>query len=405
MDAPTPERERASRFPLGAAVTLEALEHDPHPVLRALRAHEPVSWVPVLNAWMVSRYDLVVALMRDAEAFTVDHPGFSTARVVGPSMLSLDGAAHLRHRRPFEAPFRLQAVRERFARAVEVETLSLLDALRPLGHADLRRTLAGPLAARTMGVALGLEGVPAEHILGWYDPIVAAVTALTRGEPDTASDPVHAAGRAACAALKVRLLPVLRQARGSSLLAAAAGEGALTEDEIVANAAVLLFGGIETTEGMLTNAFHHLLSHPSVYAACIDDPTLVPAVIEESLRLEPAAAVVDRYATRALHIAGADIACDDLVTLSIAGANRDPAVFTDPDRFAPDRPNLRSHVTFAQGPHVCLGLHLARLEAHTVLRHVLTHLPNLHLTRPTHPTGLVFRKVRELEVEWDLTHG
>jgi cytochrome P450 len=401
---PTSHASRARRFPIGAAVTLDALEHDPHPVLHTLRAHEPVSWVSALNAWVVTRHSLVVALMRDAEAFTVDHPGFTTARVVGPSMLSLDGAAHQRHRRPFEAPLRLQAVRERFARAVEGETLALLDALRSQSGAELRRALAGPLAARTMGIALGLEGVSAEQVLGWYEPIVEAVTALSRGEPDTASDPVSAAGRAAYAALRASLLPVLRRAPGSSLLAAAASEGSLTDDEIVANAAILLFGGIETTEGMITNAFHHLLSHPTVHAACLHDPALLPAVIEESLRLEPAAAVVDRYATRAIHIAGADIARDDLVTLSIAGANRDPAVFADPDRFAPDRPNLRSHVTFAQGPHVCLGLHLARLEAHAVLQHALTRLPGLRLTRPTHPTGLVFRKVKTLEVAWEATH-
>jgi cytochrome P450 len=400
----TSHASRARRFPIGAAVTLDALEHDPHPVLHALRAHEPVSWVPALNAWLVTRHDLVSALMRDAEAFTVDHPGFTTARVVGPSMLSLDGAAHQRHRRPFEAPFRLSAVRERFAQAVDRETVALLDALRPHGRADLRRALAGPLAARTMGIALGLGGVSVEHILSWYEPIVEAVTALTRGEPASPNEPVSAAGRAAYAALKTSLLLVLRRAPDSSLLAAAAGDGSLTDDEIVANAAILLFGGIETTEGMITNAFHHLLSQPTLHAACLRDTALLPAVIEESLRLEPAAAVVDRYATRAIHVADADIARNDLVTLSIAGANRDPAVFADPDRFAPDRPNLRSHVTFAQGPHVCLGLHLARLEAHAVLQHALTRLAGLRLTRPTRPTGLVFRKVKALEVAWDVTH-
>ena len=102
-------------FPIGATVTLEQLEQDPHPVLARLRATEPVSWLPVLDGWLVTRHDLAVAVMRDADTFTVDDPRFSTAQVVGPSMLSLDGDDHARHRAPFAAPFRPTAVRERFA--------------------------------------------------------------------------------------------------------------------------------------------------------------------------------------------------------------------------------------------------------------------------------------------------
>ena len=96
---------RTHRYPLGAAVTLAELRDDPHPALARLRAAEPVSWVPVLNGWLVTRRDLALAVMRDSAAFTVDDPRFSTARIVGPSMLSLDGPGHDRHRRPFGTPF------------------------------------------------------------------------------------------------------------------------------------------------------------------------------------------------------------------------------------------------------------------------------------------------------------
>src|SRR5918996_2313982 len=104
--------------PLGAAVTLAELESDPHPVLARLREHEPVSWLPALDGWLVTRRDLALAVMRDTDTYTVDDPRFSTARVVGPSMLSLDGAAHRRHRAPFAPRFRLKAVRERFGDVV-----------------------------------------------------------------------------------------------------------------------------------------------------------------------------------------------------------------------------------------------------------------------------------------------
>src|SRR5947208_4337819 len=86
-------------------VTLADLEGDPHRVLARLRAAAPAAWVPVLGTWLVTGYDLAVAVLRDARTFTVDDPRFSTAQVVGPSMLSLDGAPHARHRGPFNRPF------------------------------------------------------------------------------------------------------------------------------------------------------------------------------------------------------------------------------------------------------------------------------------------------------------
>jgi cytochrome P450 len=211
----------------------------------------------------------------------------------------------------------------------------------------------------------------------------------------TAGKPVSATGRAGFAALRERLLPALQAAPEANLLAAAAGASAgLSDDEVIANAAVLLFGGIETTEGMLANALYYLLTNEPVLAAVRAEPTLLAGVIEETLRLEPAAAVVDRYATREVELRGAQIKRDDLVRVSLSAANRDPETFAEPDRFNPLRPNLRSHVTFAQGPHVCLGLHLARLEAHLALEQLFARLPGLRLVdaAAARPRGLVFRK-------------
>src|SRR4051812_31851570 len=103
---------------MGAAVTVEELAADPHPVLARLRASEPVSWVPALDAWLVTRRDLALQAMRDSDTFTVDDPRFSTARVIGPMMLSVEGREHDRLRGPFARPFRLKPVRERFGIAV-----------------------------------------------------------------------------------------------------------------------------------------------------------------------------------------------------------------------------------------------------------------------------------------------
>ncbi|HEU4971030.1 MAG TPA: cytochrome P450 [Gaiellaceae bacterium] len=387
-----------SAFPIGDAATLEELEADPHPLLARLREQEPVSWVPVLGAWLVTRRDLVLQAMRDPETFTVDDPRFSTAQVIGPSMLSLDGDAHSANRDPFARAFRLDAVRERFTEVVRVETDLLIDTFADDGHTELRRSVAGPLAVRVMIVALGLEQTPPQTVLGWYDAIVGAVTDITAGSA------VPAAGSNAYAELAASIDRASAGDADSSLVAAAAGvAGGLSSEQVASNAAVLLFGGIETTEGMIANLVLHVLRDEAQRDLLLADPGLLPNAVDESLRLEPAAAVIDRYATRDAELGGVSIGKGDPVTLSIAGANRDPDSFADPDRFDVHRPNANRHVTFAHGPHVCLGMHLARLEAQTALRRLLERLPGLRL-RDAHssaPRGLVFRKPPTLEVLWD----
>jgi len=390
LPARTPELDapRATDFPIGAAATIAELETDPHPLLACLREREPVSWLPVLGGWLVTQRELTLQVMRDPETFTVDDPRFSTGQVVGPSMLTLDGAEHGRHRDPFAPPFRLDAVRARFTALVESETDRLIDAIEPTGRAELRRSLAGPLAVAVVANAIGLANADAQRVLGWYDAIVEAVPGVAAGRP------VTSAGREAFAALQASIEPTFGQDGGSSLLAAAAsGEGAgLTHAEVVSNAAVLLFGGIETTEAMIANALLHLLEHPDQLALVEADRGLLRNAIEESLRLEPAAAVIDRYATRDVELVGAAIRSGELVTVSIAGA----------DRFDVRRERARQHIAFAHGPHVCIGMHLARLEAHTAIARLLDRLPCLRLD-PVHrsaPRGLVFRKPPALHVLW-----
>jgi cytochrome P450 len=331
----------------------------------------------------VTAREPALQVVRDAATFTVDDPRFSTARVVGPSMLSLDGDEHQRHRGPFARRFRLAAVHEELGPVVARETDRLIDGFAAAGAVDLRVAFTAPLAAAVMGEVLGLRR-PVADVLRWYEAIVAAVDGAA---PDRPVDP---AGVAAFRDLAAAIGPDLAAAE------------ALTPDEVVSNAAVLLFGGIDTTDGMLANAVWHLLTHPEALAAVRADPALLPGAIEESLRLEPAAARVDRYATRDVELGGARIARGDLVIVSISAANRDPDAFTDPDRFDPRRPDARRHLAFAQGPHVCLGMHLARLEAHTALARLFERLPGLELdpARSAPPRGLVFRKPPVLGVRW-----
>ncbi|MGW4566529.1 cytochrome P450 [Streptomyces sp. NPDC004561] len=389
---------RARRFPLGSATTLTELEDDPHPRLALLRAREPVSWLPVLGGWLVTRRDLALRVMRDAATFTVDDPRFSTAQVVGPSMLSLESDEHKRHRDPFADPFRARDVRDRFTGFVEQEAARLVEGIRPRGGAELRREVAGPLAVAVVAESLGLVGADAGAVLSWYDSIVSAVSDITAG---LSANP---AGAAAFGELRESVEATVAAGGDASLLVAAAESERLKLPEVVANAAVLMFGGIETTEGMIANVVLHLLAHPGQLALVRADPDLVDAAIEESLRLEPAAAVVDRYATADVTIGGADVRRGDLVVVSLAGANRDPEVFEDPDAFDLRRDNSRVHLAFAHGPHFCLGAHLARLETRACLLALLDRLPGLRLdpASPAAPRGLVFRKPPALRVCWDV---
>ena len=229
-------------------------------------------------------------------------------------------------------------------------------------------------------------------VLGWYDEIVAAVDRVSAGGEigPAAREAVDALGRQTAGSIE----------DGGGVLAQATVT--LSPPEIVSNAAVMMFGGIETSEGMTTTLFWHLLTNPDQLAALKSDRSLGANAIEESLRLEPAAARVDRYATADIELGGASIRRGDLVIVSLTAANRDPATFPDPDAFDITRPNSRSHLAFAQGPHACVGIHLARLETQSALDAVLDEWPGIRIeTGSTPPTGVIFRKPRSLPVRWD----
>jgi hypothetical protein len=138
---------------------------------------------------------------------------------------------------------------------------------------------------------------------------------------------------------------------------------------------------------------HHLLTHPDALDQVQTDPALLPGAIQESLRLEPAATRVDRYATSDAEVAGTRIRAGDLVIVSLSAANRDPGVFPDPDRYDIRRDNAADHLAFAIGPHYCLGAHLSTLQTTLALGMLLQRFPGIHAAGPLPPiTGFVFRK-------------
>ncbi len=343
--------------------------------------------MPALGGWVVLSYPLASAVLRDAATFTVDDPRFSTGQLFGPSMLSTDGSEHDRFRAAFAGEFRPGDIRRQFTSFVRAEVARLL-----AGGPDceIRTGVGGPLAVSVMARLLGLAGQNPAVLLNWYGHVVAGVNRLSVGEP-AGTDAVQAHAQLAAA-----LRTALEDQR------AVIGAGGLSLDEAVANAGILLFGGLETTEGMIALAVWHLLGSPAQFADLVADPALVDGAVEESLRLEPAATRVDRYAVRDVSLGGTQIAAGDLVIVSLAAANRDPAVFTDPDSFDIRRPNAHRNLALAAGPHYCLGAHLTRLQTREVLLQLAAGHPTaaLDVEASSRPYGLVFRKPDRVLLRW-----
>lgn len=363
-----------------------------HPLLRRLREAEPVSWVPAIDGWLVSRRSTAIAVMRDSETFTVDHPGFSTGKVIGTSMLSTDGAEHRRHREPFVLPYAPSASRDLMS-WTDSEARSLVSAIAAHGSAELRTELATPLAVGTIHRSLGFTALEPAALVQWYRCIVNAVNDLSEGcemKPD-----------AELAMQQLRGAVERTVATDADSLLARASAALPDTAELTQNAAIVLFGALETTEAMTANALWHLLDNDSALAAVAEDRSLIKGAVEESLRLEPAASVVDRYATRAINLDDVCISEGDLIRVSLAAANRDPEIYDEPDDFRLDR--LTSHVSFAQGPHACLGAHVARGQTVAAINAVLDIIPSIRLDPDTSegPAGLIFRKPSRVNVLWE----
>lgn len=360
--------------------------------LNAVMHSDRVVWAPDLGAWIVTGRELAIDVIRDAERFTVEDPRFSTAQVVGPSMLSTDGDEHRRHRTPFVSTFRPTDLGLRLGAMIERRVDYLIDRILERGEGDLATDLAGPLATYSAAAALGIEHVDCDALLSWYRRIVAETERISLGgvRSDDAEDAL------------AWVVGVLDDALTDPAHVLHHVADRLDRAEVVSNVAVYLFGAIETTEGMIANLFARLLDLPDVLDAVRSDRGLVEAAIEESLRLEPSVTRVDRYATREVTLDRCDIAAGDFVIVSLSAANRDPEVYRSPHEFRLDRSDEPGHITFAQGPHACIGAHIARFEARTALTAVLDRLPDVSLRPGAQVSidGVVFRKARSLPIRW-----
>ncbi len=315
-------------------------------------------------------------------------------------MLSTDGVRQRQLRQPFNGPFAPREVQAHMAAPLAVYVHDLIDTFITRGEADLKTAFADPLAIWTVMTVLGLPIHDFSTVRGWFTDIAHALGNFARDMY------MRERGRAAASAFgeyAAAHLERLRREPDGSILAAVASSGALSDEEILSAARVIVFGGLETTSAMLTNTLWALLSHPSQFAAVRANPALLPRAIEEALRWEPPVQSCTRFVTRPVVVQGVALSPSEMVQCMVGAANRDPEHFTDPDLFDLRRANDRDHLSFAIGKHFCLGAALARLEGEIGLSLLLERLPGLRLdpARPSSPRGQEFRSPPTLHVRWE----
>jgi cytochrome P450 len=386
-------------FPLGSSVTWVDLDGDPYTLLARLREAEPLTWLEPLGGWAATRHATCGVILRDDERFESHKRGSKPHEIFGTTMLSTDDEAHRRHREPFEQPFRMRVVRERYAELVHTIVGSLIDEMSSRGSAELSAAFASRLPVEVMRAVLGLA-LPAGDLRAAYDAFAAA---LGDYKGDTALDREALAMRQM---LDGALRSQFERMRGGEDLSAIGdvvrqAQPELSDDDVIANALVILFGGIETVETLTLNTVAALLQHPEAGHAVIADPALTGRAIDESVRWAPPIGFLGRRAREDTQLEGVEIRAGDLVCAIVLGANRDPLVFDAPDAFVLGRPNARRAISFSHGRHFCLGFNLARMEVEIAVGELFRRLPGLRLTEAPEMKGFAFRRPSTVRLTWD----
>ncbi|MEM7532622.1 MAG: cytochrome P450 [Chloroflexota bacterium] len=383
-------RNRQDQFPIGAQVTLAQMAENPYPTFHQMLAHEPVSWVPAFNLWMVTRRDDAIEIMRDADLYTMEPIAHSTGSgqinpmedTFGSMMLSLDGPPHKRIRDVFVEPYRPKHSRTFYTDLITEITTRLLDTieqeLAQTESIDLDKAFSDPLAIYTVVATLGFEVDEAAQFREWYDDFAVAIGNVEMNES------IRTRGKRAMQqfrSLVLTQIETLKHTPNNSVLSQLIHNQSvqLTADELVANVALTFFGGVKTTSAMLSNTIWALLRHPEQLAQVQHTPALLANALEESMRWESPVQAAMRFPVRDIVLHGVPIQRGEKIYCMLGAANRDPAFYPASGDFDIHRPNANKHLGFAYGPHFCLGAPLARLEGMIGLSMLLERLSGLRL--------------------------
>ena len=385
---------------------------DPYPAFAELRAECPVLRGPYpqrfgleepLDAALADpdvtpftplTFDTVQAVLKDGETFSSSGYADSIGLVMGHSILEMDEPEHHAYRALIQQAFTRKAMDRWEVELVGPIVHGLIDRFVDRGHADLVTELFFPFPVH---VIAGMLGLPAEDLPQFHRKAVELISIAVEIER----------GLLASQWLYDFFAGVIAQRRADpqgdliSVLVDAELDGQrLTDDDIFAFLRLLLPAGAETTYRSSSNLFFGLMTRPEQLEAVRADWALVPQAIEEGLRWEPPLTGIMRIAVRDVELGGVQVPAGSMLSVTLGAANHDPARWEESERFDVFRAP-QQHMAFAFGPHMCLGIHLARMETTVVLNKVLDRLPNLRLdpdADDVHITGMAFRSPASLPV-------
>jgi cytochrome P450 len=366
---------------------------DPHPTLRRAREEAPVFFSEALQTWVVTRHADVTAVLADPVRYSSfsaisNRPAAPFAPAVMTvlergipyegGMVDMDPPVHTLHRRLFNRAFTPRRLSEMNPR-IELIVSELVARFARQGRGELVAEVAYPLPARVIAGVFGVPDADVDRLKLWSDEMI--VIFAHRG---TQAEMVEAAEGVVDFQLYIRDFLTEQLAdpgdhlTGDLLRALAEMEDPPSIDTLVGVVMTVIFAGHETTTTLIGSTVRLLLQHPAVLDALRADMSLLPAVITESLRFDPPVASMYRTTTCEVRLGGVTLPEGAHLQLSFVSANRDAAVFADPDTFDVHRPRDQPILSFGRGIHYCIGAALAQAEARYAVRE-LVGLPGLRL--------------------------
>lgn len=391
--------DKTAQFPIGQGVRMADMYHDPYPTFKEMLGHEPVSWIPEIGMWYITRRSDVLDILADTERFTVVSDQSLMRQAMGYNMLTTDGAEQSRLRRPFNSSFAPRGIRNQAEPFIATLANQLIDQFESLSTIDIKAEFADIIAIQTIVDILGLEVEDYAQIRRWVSDFG---NIMSNFAGDLA---IIAQGRQSFREFSdyvMDRLDHLRQHPDETVLSRLlqTPDHQLSDEEIVDSARVIIFGGVETTSALITNTLWCLLNHPDQLRAVQANPQQVMSAIEEALRFESPVQTCTRHVLEDVEIRGVRILAGDTLQCMLGAANRDPAHYENPHQFDMNRENARDHLAFANGKHFCIGAGLARIEADVSIRVLLERIPNLSLLYPDEdrPLGYEFRSPHQLRL-------
>ncbi len=363
-------------------------QRDMHAIYRRLRDDFPVYEGP--GSFALSRFEDLWDAIHDPATFS--SAGVAEAAQLMPQMIYMDPPRHTALRAIVSRAFTPNRVAELEGRVREV-TRGFIDRFAASGRSEIVHDLAAPVPSTIMGE---LIGVPPEHIEQFRE--------WTEAFLEVTSPADIAARATGIYGLFGELLAERRKQPANdlmtALLAAEADGERLSEDDLLGFSFLLLIAGNDTTTSLIGNGAELLARHPDQRAELAADPSLIPAAVEEMLRVESPTQALPRTATRDVELHGVTVPAGSRVMLLFGAANLDEREFPDPERFDIHR-NAARHLAFGHGIHYCLGAMLARLESRIVFEELLARIPEYRIAgEPARVTSNWARAWSALPIEF-----